>query len=103
MMKEAWNLARQGALRFGGKPRDYIACAMRLIAQDHRIADYPPGKPSWPQAVGLILAYALTLLSDAPRSLWVRSRLQPLDVIGTAVIVRGFVAAVGMVRRQLGV
>jgi len=85
-MCRAWALAREGARRFGGKPRDYIACAMRLIAHERRIADYPPVQPTWYQAVWWSLAYALTLCGEAVASLWKASRLQPVDAVCVALL-----------------
>lgn len=31
LMQSAWNLARNGASKFGGKPSEYIRVAMRLV------------------------------------------------------------------------
>lgn len=31
LMQSAWNLARMGSKRFGGKPSEYIRMAMRLV------------------------------------------------------------------------
>ena len=36
IMRSAWNLARMGVRRFGGKPRWYFACALRMAWQDSR-------------------------------------------------------------------
>ncbi len=35
-MRRAWNMARHGARRFGGKPRDYLAIAMKLAWREIR-------------------------------------------------------------------
>lgn len=46
LMQSAWNLARNGAKQFGGKPSEYIRMAMRLVWSDRNKAPqgvYYPG------------------------------------------------------------
>lgn len=49
-MQSAWNLARNGAKRFGGKPNEYIRMAMQLVWQDRNTRPesvYYPGLGTW--------------------------------------------------------
>ena len=58
VMRKAWALARQGAMKFGGCARLYFAFALHLVWQDsrnHSEAVYHKGLGNWWGLPGLIM------------------------------------------------
>lgn len=58
IMRAAWELARLGAQQYGGTPRLYFACALRLIWADMRADKKAPARPAslWVKGIGNLYA-----------------------------------------------
>lgn len=64
IMSSAWELARLGARQYGGNPRLYFACALRLIWADMRNSKRNAARPAtcWVSGIGnLYLLPGITL------------------------------------------
>ena len=70
IMSSAWELARLGARRYGGAPRLYFVCALRLIWADIRNGKKTAARPAtlWVAGIGnLYLLPGITLPRQVER------------------------------------